>query len=52
MADITMCSGKNCPLKEECYRYTAKPNEHRQSYFMNPPFDKEKQECQHLWKKK
>jgi hypothetical protein len=37
MADITMCEGKNCPLKESCYRYTAKPNEYRQSYFVNSP---------------
>jgi hypothetical protein len=37
MADITMCKGNYCPLKESCYRYTAKPNEYRQSYFVNAP---------------
>jgi hypothetical protein len=31
MADITMCVGGECPMKKICYRYTAKPNEHRQS---------------------
>lgn len=37
MADITMCLGTNCPLKEKCYRFTAKASEY-QSYFMKPPF--------------
>lgn len=23
MPDITMCSSKNCPLKDKCYRSTA-----------------------------
>lgn len=32
MADITMCVGADCPLRETCYRYTATPNEHRQSF--------------------
>ena len=31
-----MCSGEKCPLKQICYRYTAKPSD-RQSYFMEPP---------------
>lgn len=31
-----MCSGEKCPLKQICYRYTAKPSE-PQSYFMKPP---------------
>jgi hypothetical protein len=50
MPDITMCEGKDCPLKEDCYRYTAKPNEYRQSYFVNPPYNEEKKECDHYWK--
>ena len=36
MADITMCSGEKCPLKQICYRHTAKPSNY-QSYFMKPP---------------
>jgi len=36
MADITMCSGERCPLKQMCYRHTAKPSEH-QSYFAQSP---------------
>ena len=39
MPDITMCKGENCPMKETCYRYKATPNEHRQSYFIKPPFE-------------
>ncbi len=37
MADITMCKGTACPMKESCYRHIATPNEHRQSYFMTVP---------------
>ena len=48
MADITMCSGEKCPLKENCYRYTAKPNEFRQAYFMEPPVSEGK--CEHFWR--
>ena len=39
MADITMCSGKDCKIKDRCYRFTAVKNEFRQSYFFNPPFE-------------
>lgn len=41
MPDITMCSGEGCPLKENCYRFTATPNPavpiHSQSWFAEPP---------------
>jgi hypothetical protein len=26
MPDISMCEGKNCPIKEKCYRYRAFPD--------------------------
>ena len=32
MADITMCVGTECPLRETCYRYTAKVNPYSQSF--------------------
>lgn len=38
MADLTMCRGGECPLKNRCYRYTASPDEH-QSYFVEIPGD-------------
>lgn len=37
MPDITMCMDNNCQSRFQCYRYMAKPNEYRQSYFMNSP---------------
>ena len=37
MADITMCKGTGCQVKDACYRHTAPVNEHRQSYFMDEP---------------
>jgi hypothetical protein len=46
MPDITMCVGTNCPHKEKCYRYTAKPSDY-QSYFMKPPIKEGK--CEYYW---
>lgn len=37
MPDITMCTGEGCPLKDECYRYKARPSDYRQVYFERPP---------------
>jgi hypothetical protein len=51
MPDITLCTGEGCPLKDECYRYKAKPSE-RQSYFERPPYKGDK--CDYfskLWQK-
>jgi hypothetical protein len=47
MTDITKCEGTNCPVKQSCYRYTAKVNEHRQSYFTEPPI--KDGECEMYW---
>jgi hypothetical protein len=51
MPDITLCKGKNCPLKETCHRYLAKPFEFRQSYFMEPPFQivEGEPKCDYYW---
>lgn len=48
MADITMCSGEDCPMKERCYKFTAHKNNWRQSFFLNPPI-KEDKTCDHFW---
>lgn len=32
MPDIAMCIGKGCPKKNNCYRYTATPDQWGQSY--------------------
>jgi len=47
MPDITMCSGEGCPHKEQCYRFTAKPSEFSQSYFVEAPIKDGK--CDHYW---
>jgi len=51
MADITMCKGLWCPKKERCYRFTAKANESRQSYFSKIPL-KEDDTCDYYWDNK
>lgn len=48
MADITMCTGDGCPLKEKCCRFTAEKSEW-QSYFLTPPFDGKT--CEIYWGK-
>jgi len=32
MPDISMCSSKECPKREQCYRAKAKPSGDRQSW--------------------
>ena len=44
--DITLCMGTNCPYKEKCYRFIAKPGEY-QSYFMESPIKEGK--CDYFW---
>jgi|LakMenEpi03Aug12_release.lakeMendotaPanAssembly.Ray.scaffolds.fasta_scaffold09189_22 hypothetical protein len=48
--DITLCEGTNCPLKDQCFRHTAKPSEY-QSYFTVVPFKIKNNEfkCHYLW---
>ena len=53
MADITMCIGTNCPLKETCYRYRAVKDNYRQSMFVEVPFKITPMntiECKYYWK--
>ena len=53
MADITKCRGADekrnliCPMRDNCYRFTAKSNEFRQSYFTVVPY--EAPECSEFW---
>lgn len=49
MADISMCKGTDCPMKNNCYRYTAKPNEYGQYYLTTVPYNKETSKCLEFW---
>lgn len=49
MPDISMCAGGNCPKKQDCYRYTAKPSEFMQTYFCDPPYDAKEGTCEMFW---
>jgi hypothetical protein len=48
--DITLCDGKNCPLKEKCQRFLWKSNSTYQSYFIKSPYNKTLSSCEHLIK--
>jgi len=50
LPDISKCDGKNCPLKETCYRYTSIPSEFMQAWFSKAPYGEEKKEgCEYYW---
>ncbi len=38
MPDVTLCEGRDCPFKDNCYRYKAEPSKYRQSYFLEVPY--------------
>ena len=40
MSDITKCPGTDCPMKEKCKRFTEPSNKFHQSYFLDPPYEK------------
>ena len=44
MADIAMCKGEGCLLRDKCYRHTATPGEHWQSYIA-PQYDPDTGQC-------
>jgi hypothetical protein len=48
MPDITKCPGTNCDVKENCYRFTAKPDKHWQSWFTEMPIPTG-EECDFYW---
>lgn len=50
MADISKCTGQNCPLKDTCYRYTSPKSMVWQSYLGKVPYDHTKKECEFYWK--
>lgn len=45
MPDISLCQDHKCPFNKFCYRYTAIPNPHWQSYG-GYKYDKG---CTHFW---
>jgi hypothetical protein len=45
MPDIDMCIGTDCPYKENCYRFTAKPSDYQ--YYLKPPIKDGK--CDMYW---
>jgi len=50
--DITMCKGKECPVKNRCYRYNENP-ELLQTVFVESPsiIDKGVFKCEMFWGK-
>lgn len=49
MPDISMCSNQSCPSRLECYRFVARPNPYRQSFFVGLEPDEKTGKCEHFW---
>jgi hypothetical protein len=45
--DITLCRGKNCPIKQNCYRFTIEIHG-RQNFFAQEPYNYTTKECEHF----
>ena len=55
MNDICACKGKdteiNCPLKQDCFRYTSRKDRY-QEWFSGIPYDKLTNECEFFMENK
>ena len=50
MPDIEMCGNQECPLRKECYRFTAIPSKDLQAYnYFKPDEDGQ---CDYYWDNK
>ena len=49
MTDITMCHGEHCKRRDKCFRFTAKADVFRQSYFTKSPVDTKDGSCEFFW---
>jgi hypothetical protein len=49
MADIAMCQDKKCPMKHDCYRFTAPWNPFRQTVLSESPREEGKFYCNEFW---
>ncbi|MBA3921573.1 MAG: DUF2934 domain-containing protein [Nostocaceae cyanobacterium] len=45
--DVTMCPGKNCPIKQDCYRFTSEILS-RQDFFGEIPDNFTTNSCKHF----
>ena len=50
MPDISKCKNEKCPIKENCYRWTAKADEYWQTY--SDFKHKGKKGCDYFWNNK
>lgn len=51
MPDISKCPGDMCPLKDHCYRFTAKDSPYAQTYLTEAPYKLENYTftCDYIW---
>lgn len=44
MKNPKMCKGRNCPLRNDCYRFNREPDKN-QEYYKNTPYDENGGKC-------
>ena len=49
MVDISLCEGKDCPLKNKCYRFMSPRINHANSWLFGIPYDPINRECDFFW---
>jgi hypothetical protein len=49
MSDLMKFKGDNCPLKQQCKRFTASEGSQWQPYFDIPPYEHDQKDCKHFW---
>lgn len=48
MADITMCIGGGCSLRDKCYRFLAIPSKWQSQFAPKKTMD-DRLDCEHFW---
>lgn len=47
MTDISKCDNKDCPIRDKCYRFTAKSGEWQT--YADFQYDKKLNKCVYFW---
>lgn len=47
--EICMCDGNKCPIKKNCYRFTATPGTIGQDWIDEAPYNPTTEKCDEYW---
>ena len=49
MENLVKCTGEGCSLRDECHRFTKIDYYNKQMFFVEIPFDFERENCDFFW---